>query len=237
MHYVKEEIGDSKGAFEWKIRQNNTCKSFHSHWLPTPLLSLSRCHLSPAGPPRVCVFPRHLCLRPPPGGPLLGQTLPAAAWGPGADCQKSGHLELWGGQTCLQSHTEPTHEKQTYSSFTYPSWRHLVVQGKWLCMNIQGEVFWLHWNGALILPCSRKADKALWLVDKHLLIETCCVKQPDKLFVFVHQVASFVKGLPGCKEHATTFKTEVSTSLPTRTSTYWHTCLRIQVMITLFNAE
>lgn len=29
---------------------------------------------------------------------------------------------------------------------------------------------------------------------------------------FVLQVAGFVKGLPGCKEHAATFKTEVSTS-------------------------
>jgi len=128
-----------------KLGWDKTCKSPpQPHWLLSlllllPLLSLSRCHLSPASPPRVCVLSRHLCLSPPPGGSLLGQALPAAARGPGADCQESGHLERWGGQTCLLAHTMSTHEKQTLSSFTYPTWRHLVVSKN--CS-----------HGALLLP-------------------------------------------------------------------------------------
>lgn len=94
MHYVKEEISDGK------------CESFSAtrlkhvhHFCPVSLtavlllLSLSGNHLSPAGPPRVGVLPRHLRLSSSQSGSVLGQTLPAAARGPGADCQESGHLE------------------------------------------------------------------------------------------------------------------------------------------------
>lgn len=76
--------------------------------------SCTRNSLPPTGPPRVCVLPWHLCVPATPGCPLLGQTLPAAPWGPGADCQESGCLERRGGQTRLQSHAVPTQEKQTY---------------------------------------------------------------------------------------------------------------------------
>lgn len=87
MHYVKEEIGDSKGASECEMSSDKPVYHRLTPHLTAdapplaffPPLSLSRCRLSPAGPPRVCVFPRHLCLSPTPGGPLLGQTLPAAA--------------------------------------------------------------------------------------------------------------------------------------------------------------
>lgn len=215
MHYVKEEIGDSKGAFECRMRQD---KAFESPPYPSltplllPLLSLSRRHLSSAGPPWVGVLSRHLCFPPPPGGPLLGQALPAAAWGPGADCQESGHLERWGGQTCLHTHPVPTHEKQTYSSFTHPSWRLPVVQGNCDCA-------WRFKQSFLVVlvnwfSLSFPVYKALWSVNKHLLIQTLFCSE---LFVFVDQVACFVKGLPGCKEHAATFKTEVRTSSQTRT--------------------
>lgn len=94
-----------------KWNQMKTCQSlFPWNWKMTPLPSLSRNHLPPTGPPRVCVLSRHLCVSPTPGGPLLGQTLPAAPWGPGADCQEGGCLERGGGQTCLLSHTVLSHE-------------------------------------------------------------------------------------------------------------------------------
>lgn len=38
------------------------------------------------------------------------------------------------------------------------------------------------------------------------------VKRGSRFELFFHQVAGFVKGLPGCKEHAATFKTEVTFS-------------------------
>lgn len=117
VHYVKEEIGDGKGVFVCKheMRLKHVNLTGTESLLLFPLLSLPRHHLPAAGPSRVCVLPWHLCLSPTPGGPMLGQTLPAAPWGPGADCQESGHLELWGGQTCLHTHTAPTHEKQTFT--------------------------------------------------------------------------------------------------------------------------
>lgn len=94
-----------------KWNQMKTCKSlFYWNSNMTCLPSTSRNHLPPTGPPRVCVLSRHLCVSPTPGGPLLGQTLPAAPWGPGADCQESGRLERRGGQTCFQSHTVLSHK-------------------------------------------------------------------------------------------------------------------------------
>lgn len=170
---LKRRLAIAKVCLNVKLDQINYVNYYGTprwHWPPSllHLLSLSRRHLSTAGPPWVCVFPRHLFLSPTPGGPLLGQTLPAAAWGPGADCQKSGHLECWGGQTCSHAHTVPTHEKQAYSSFTHPSWRHLVVQGNWLWMNIQGELFWL-----------------LGMVGKHFLKKTFGAGQLNKLIFFV----------------------------------------------------
>lgn len=79
---------------------------------------------------------------------------------------------------------------------------------------------------------SVKTYKALRLVHKQLLIKTsssCLLNAVS----FVHQVASFVKGLPGCKEHAATFKTEVN-----KVSTWWLThqllTVGLQLMITWF---
>lgn len=114
VHYVKEETGEGKGVF-WN-RIIGTISHPASDKTLSPLLSLSWRHFPSTSPPRVCVLPWHLRLPPTPGGSLLGQTLPAAAWGPGADCQESGHLELRGGQTCLHTPSVSTHEKQMKSS-------------------------------------------------------------------------------------------------------------------------
>lgn len=123
------------------------------------LLSFSRNHLSPAGPPRVGVLPRHLRLSSSQSGSVLGQTLPAAAWGAGADCQESGHLECWRGPT--RSHTVSAHEKQTRCSFTHSN-RKTSSSNKWI---IQGAPLWstrfrhlcinmpLGWMSAALIIC------------------------------------------------------------------------------------
>lgn len=131
--------------------------------LLSPVLSLPRHHLSPAGPPRVCVLPRHLGPSPPPGGPLLGQTLPAAPRGPGADCQESGHLERWGGQTRSHTHTAPTQRKADVL-FVHSSVMKASRSGNLrLRMNAEGEL-----SGSFIASCVEMPVCGFLLQGVHL---------------------------------------------------------------------